>query len=100
MNLVLTAAALAIALIVVPLAVIVIGIHHQESAGLAARHAGLCAAIACTVLALHAAPPISDRRPPHAVIAPGHSRRRTAPSTRRGSDAAWEPAALCAGARP
>src|SRR6266568_6014914 len=40
MTILLTATALAVAMLVGPLAVIVIGIHRQERAGLAARPAG------------------------------------------------------------
>jgi len=74
-------------MLVGPLAVIVIGIHRQERAGLAARPPGWCAKVASKVLALHATQ--SSRPAP---------RRKT--STALPDPAPARPPALASGARP
>ena len=52
MDAVIIASAIAAAVLAVPLAVIVYGIHRQERVGLNSRNAGLCAALARKLLGL------------------------------------------------
>jgi hypothetical protein len=97
MDILIIASSLASAVIVVPLAVIVIGIQRQEhAASLVARPPGACAAIARKVLALRAAsPPGTQPTSP----APDKTPREAATS-RTGRNPARPPTALATGARP
>jgi hypothetical protein len=99
MDILIIASALAIATLVVPLAVIVIGIHRQERAGLATRHAGACAAIACKMLALHTTPSSSANRS-HAVPAAAPMPHRKPSTAQADRDPAPARPALATGSRP
>ena len=89
MDILIIATALAVAVLVGPLAVIVIGIHRQERTGLAARPPGGCAAVASKVLALHATE--SSRPAPRRKPSTTPSDREPAPA---------RPPVLATGARP
>jgi len=100
MNILIIGSALAAAVLVVPLAVIVIGIYRQERAGLAVRHAGACAAVARKVLALQATQSGPANRP-HSVRATARMPRRTPSTAQSDRDPApARPPALATGARP
>ena len=89
MDILLIATALAVAVLAGPLAVVVIGIHRQERAGLAARPPGWCAAAASKVLALHATQ--SGRPAPRRGPSTAPPGRDPAPA---------RPPVLASGARP
>jgi hypothetical protein len=99
MDILTIASALAFAALVVPLAIIVIGIHRQERAGLASRHAGLCAAVARNVTALHATP-LSPASRPHAIPSAARTPHRKPSTTDSGGNSApAQPPVLAAGGR-